>query len=126
MYLRGWGDVLLSGEEPVHLGQERSGPVGGSNASIGQVNNTTNNTDSPFIAASRASSAKITGEFQGVSFEAYARSDGGLRFSAAGGSGTLRNEGNEVIGSSPDLCVKAEEAPRLRLGCLGDLLFLEE
>ena len=28
--------------------------------------------------------------------------------------------------SSPDLCVKAEEAPRLRLGCLGDLLFLEE
>ena len=29
-------------------------------------------------------------------------------------------------GSSPDLCVKAEEAPRLRLGCLGDLLFLEE
>ena len=26
----------------------------------------------------------------------------------------------------PDLCVKAEEAPRLRLGCLGDLLFLEE
>ena len=27
--------------------------------------------------------------------------------------------------SSPDLCVKAEEAPRLRLGCLGDLLFLE-
>ena len=30
------------------------------------------------------------------------------------------------IGSSPDLCVKAEEAPRLRLGCLGDLLFLEE
>ena len=97
MYLRGWGDVLLSGEEPVHLGQERSGPVGGSNASIGQVNNTTNNTDSPFIAASRASSAKITGEFQGVSFEAYARSDGGLRFSAAGGSGTLRNEGNEVI-----------------------------
>ena len=31
-----------------------------------------------------------------------------------------------VGGSSPDLCVKAEEAPRLRLGCLGDLLFLEE
>ena len=30
-----------------------------------------------------------------------------------------------LIGSSPDLCVKAEEAPRLRLGCLGDLLFLE-
>ena len=29
-------------------------------------------------------------------------------------------------GSIPDLCVKAEEAPRLRLGCLGDLLFLEE
>ena len=28
--------------------------------------------------------------------------------------------------SSPDLCIKAEEAPRLRLGCLGDLLFLEE
>ena len=23
-------------------------------------------------------------------------------------------------------CEKAEEAPRLRLGCLGDLLFLEE
>ena len=51
-------------------------------------------------------------------------------------------EGEEVLGrnrldgptslraeaqrSSPDLCVKAEEAPRLRLGCLGDLLFLEE
>ena len=35
-------------------------------------------------------------------------------------------EGGEVEGSSPDLCVKAEEAPRLRLGCLGDLLFLEE
>ena len=34
---------------------------------------------------------------------------------------------NEIVwGSSPDLCVKAEEAPRLRLGCLGDLLFLEE
>ena len=31
-----------------------------------------------------------------------------------------------ATGSSPDLCVKAEEAPRLRLGCLGDLLFLEE
>ena len=31
-----------------------------------------------------------------------------------------------IRGSSPDLCVKAEEAPRLRLGCLGDLLFLEE
>ena len=31
-----------------------------------------------------------------------------------------------LLGSSPDLCVKAEEAPRLRLGCLGDLLFLEE
>ena len=31
-----------------------------------------------------------------------------------------------TAGSSPDLCVKAEEAPRLRLGCLGDLLFLEE
>ena len=31
-----------------------------------------------------------------------------------------------VAWSSPDLCVKAEEAPRLRLGCLGDLLFLEE
>ena len=31
-----------------------------------------------------------------------------------------------TLGSSPDLCVKAEEAPRLRLGCLGDLLFLEE
>ena len=30
------------------------------------------------------------------------------------------------VWSSPDLCVKAEEAPRLRLGCLGDLLFLEE
>ena len=26
----------------------------------------------------------------------------------------------------PDWWVKAEEAPRLRLGCLGDLLFLEE
>ena len=37
-------------------------------------------------------------------------------------------EGQEadIEGSSPDLCVKAEEAPRLRLGCLGDLLFLEE
>ena len=38
--------------------------------------------------------------------------------------------GGETAGScwrsSPDLCVKAEEAPRLRLGCLGDLLFLEE
>ena len=33
---------------------------------------------------------------------------------------------SQGIGSSPDLCVKAEEAPRLRLGCLGDLLFLEE
>ena len=33
---------------------------------------------------------------------------------------------HERKGSSPDLCVKAEEAPRLRLGCLGDLLFLEE
>ena len=32
----------------------------------------------------------------------------------------------EYLRSSPDLCVKAEEAPRLRLGCLGDLLFLEE
>ena len=32
----------------------------------------------------------------------------------------------DVGRSSPDLCVKAEEAPRLRLGCLGDLLFLEE
>ena len=32
----------------------------------------------------------------------------------------------ELQRSSPDLCVKAEEAPRLRLGCLGDLLFLEE
>ena len=34
--------------------------------------------------------------------------------------------GRFAFGSSPDLCVKAEEAPRLRLGCLGDLLFLEE
>ncbi len=34
--------------------------------------------------------------------------------------------GPRGLGSSPDLCVKAEEAPRLRLGCLGDLLFLEE
>ena len=34
--------------------------------------------------------------------------------------------GSDLGGSSPDLCVKAEEAPRLRLGCLGDLLFLEE
>ena len=32
----------------------------------------------------------------------------------------------QPLRSSPDLCVKAEEAPRLRLGCLGDLLFLEE
>ena len=31
-----------------------------------------------------------------------------------------------IIGPVPDLCVKVEEAPRLRLGCLGDLLFLEE
>ncbi len=36
------------------------------------------------------------------------------------------NTGAMKGGSSPDLCVKAEEAPRLRLGCLGDLLFLEE
>ena len=32
----------------------------------------------------------------------------------------------DLVWSSPELCVKAEEAPRLRLGCLGDLLFLEE
>ena len=39
----------------------------------------------------------------------------------------MGNEDEPIIsGSSPDLCVKAEEAPRLRLGCLGDLLFLEE
>ena len=42
-------------------------------------------------------------------------------------TGMLRAEGWVVNHrSSPDLCVKAEEAPRLRLGCLGDLLFLEE
>ena len=29
-------------------------------------------------------------------------------------------------GQVPICVVKAEEAPRLRLGCLGDLLFLEE
>ena len=44
-------------------------------------------------------------------------------------NGKLRDEllnGEIFYWSSPDLCVKAEEAPRLRLGCLGDLLFLEE
>ena len=42
--------------------------------------------------------------------------------------GMVREKAQEFIQqrSSPDLCVKAEEAPRLRLGCLGDLLFLEE
>ena len=39
---------------------------------------------------------------------------------------TLSEVTTARAGSSPDLCVKAEEAPRLRLGCLGDLLFLEE
>ena len=36
--------------------------------------------------------------------------------------GSVRPTGVKYL----DLCVKAEEAPRLRLGCLGDLLFLEE
>ncbi len=42
-------------------------------------------------------------------------------------TGDILDEPQQLaLWSSPDLCVKAEEAPRLRLGCLGDLLFLEE
>ena len=55
---------------------------------------------------------------------------GGLAYEAGGAVGgnalVIEGPSGSAEGSSPDLCVKAEEAPRLRLGCLGDLLFLEE